>query len=92
MRVVIYSPPPDQDLANAELKLWERLKESEIVKQIHGQTVEKFFHEMNIRGQQQVQISWQGVKWLALKEGHMTVERVEVSETADRFRRRLVGG
>lgn len=84
--MVIYSPPIDRALANAELKAWERLDEADIVKEIHGQTVDRFFHEMSIRGQQQIQISWQGVKWLALKEGHLTVESVQLSETDDKYR------
>jgi hypothetical protein len=84
--IVIYSPPNDRDLANAELKSWERLDEATMVAEIHGQPVDRFFHEMSIRGQQQVQISWSGVKWLALKQGHMTIESVQLSETEDKYR------
>jgi hypothetical protein len=84
--IVIYSPPPDRDLANAELKAWEGRDEASIVAEVRGQAVDKLFHEMNIRGQQQIQISWPGVKWIALKQGHLTVESVQLSETDEKYR------
>ncbi len=84
--VIIYSPPKDRDLAHAELQAWDRQDEEAIIAEVHGQAVDRLFHEMNIRGQVQVQISWPGVKWIALKEGHITIESVQLSETEEKYR------
>jgi hypothetical protein len=85
-RIVIYSPPKDPDLVRSELQAFERDDERAIVAEVRGQAVDKFFHEISVRGQTQVVISWAGIKWIALREGHMTVESIQLSETPEKYR------
>ena len=69
----------------------ERMDEQQIVESMKGRMIEKLFHEIEQRRPDGVIIkipvlAWAGVKYFALQLGHMTVEKVELNETEDKYR------
>jgi hypothetical protein len=84
--ITVYQPPNDPVEAQAELLALDRLDEKQIVASLKGRAIDKLFHEIDVRGQKQIALSWAGVKYFSLEAGHISVEKVELSETQDSYR------
>ena len=84
-----YDAPPEE---KQELMVTaERLDEQQIVESMKGRMIERLFHEIEQHRSDGVTIkipvlAWAGVKYFALQLGHMTVEKVELSETDEKYR------
>src|SRR5713101_2474431 len=76
---IIVQAPVDDERGVAETI--EALDDSQIVESMRGRVVEKLFYEISVRGQQQIALSWAGVKWFTLQQGHISIEEVRIQET-----------
>jgi hypothetical protein len=83
---VVYTPPKDPIEAISELRTLEERDEAAIIADLQGRPIDKLFHELNLRGQLQVALSWPGVKYFTLGQGHISIEQVQLSETPEKFR------
>ncbi len=79
---LLWQPPWDPVEAQEQLSQLDRLDETLIVDELRGRIVDRLFHEIDGRGQ----LSWPGVKWFALKQGHLTIDQVQLNETEDHYR------
>ncbi len=80
--IVVTAPAETERDAVAEI---ERLDETQILDSLKGRATEKLFYEINQRGQQQIALSWAGVKYFTLQAGHISIEEVRLSETDNQY-------
>lgn len=64
----------------------ERLDEHQILESLKGRSVDKLFHEFEVRGTKVVALSWAGVKYFALQLKNITVEEVKLTESDEAYR------
>jgi hypothetical protein len=83
---VVYLPPKDPIEALSELHSLEERDEAAMIADLQGRAIDKLFYEINLRGQLQVTLSWPGVKYFTLGQGHISIEQVQLSETPEKYR------
>lgn len=82
--VTSYTAPVASD--NYEMvEAIERLDEQQIIESMKGRVIDKLFYELPITdprtGEKVIALSWAGVKFFTLQLKHITVEKVELTET-----------
>src|SRR3989442_13586423 len=76
--IIVHAPVDDErNLAETI----EALDDAQIVESMKGRITEKLFYEITVRGQQQIGLSWSGVKFFTLQQGHISIEEVRIQET-----------
>jgi hypothetical protein len=83
---IVYMPPKDPIEAIAELRAIEKHDEAAIIADLQGRAIDRLFYELSLRGQLQVALSWPGVKYFTLGQGHISIEQVQLSETTEKLR------